>query len=94
MKQNLEKIIEETSSFLGYNLTSNKIETLKNNLTIETFRKAEKEVYGPESPLGKEFFRKGIVGDSKNYFQGKTLLAWDQWISDHIAGTDITIPNN
>ena len=94
MKENLEKIIHETTGFLGYKLTENKVEILKDNLTIETFRQAEQGLFGPISPMGKEFFRKGIVGDWKNYFGGKTLLSWAQWISDHLEGTDIVIPKN
>ena len=94
MKENLDKVIHETTRFLDHKLTENKVEILKDNLTIETFRKVEKGLFGPNSPLGKQFFRKGIVGDWKNYFEGKTLLAWDQWISDHLDGTDIAIPNN
>ena len=93
MKDSLSKVIKETSDFLGYHLTENKIETLKDNLTIEIFRNAEKS-FGPNSPLANDFFRKGIVGDWKNYFHGKTLLAWDQWISDNLEGTDIVIPNH
>ena len=93
MKENLEKVIEETSNFLACNLTENKIETLKDNLTIETFRNAEK-CFGPNNPLANDFFRKGIVGDWKNYFHGKTLLSLDKWISDNLEDTDIVIPNH
>jgi hypothetical protein len=38
-----------------------------------------------------KFFRKGEVGDWKNYFCGEKLEEWDQWIKTHLDGTDIKI---
>ena len=37
------------------------------------------------------FFRKGGLGDWKNYFQGENLKTWDEWIEENLAGTDITL---
>ena len=36
-----------------------------------------------------QFFRKGQVGDWKNYFGGEKLSQWDQWIADNLQGTDL-----
>ena len=38
-----------------------------------------------------KFFRKGEVGDWKNYFSGKKLEEWDAWIKTNLEGTDIKI---
>ena len=37
----------------------------------------------------KNFFRKGIVGDGENYFQGENLQKWDDWVNKNLEGTDI-----
>ena len=38
-----------------------------------------------------KFFRKGKVGDWKNYIKGENEDRWSKWISDNIEGTDIKI---
>ncbi len=38
-----------------------------------------------------KFFRKGEVGDWKNYFTGEKLEEWDEWIQKNLEGTDIKI---
>jgi hypothetical protein len=35
------------------------------------------------------FFRKGQIGDWKNYFTGEKLKEWDDWIEDNLTGTEI-----
>ena len=35
------------------------------------------------------FFRKGQVGDWKNYFKGETLNQWDEWIANNLQETDL-----
>ena len=39
----------------------------------------------------KKFFRKGEVGDWKNYFTGTKLDDWNTWIKRELEGTDIQI---
>ena len=95
MKTNTTKIIQETTDFLKYQLSSNQLEQLENYLTFDNL----KQVGFPggengDSPMGKNFFRKGIVGDWKNYFDGKMVLSWNEWIADHLEGTDIVLPNH
>ena len=34
-------------------------------------------------------FRKGIVGDWKNYFEGERLKELDEWIEECLKGTGI-----
>ena len=36
-----------------------------------------------------QFFRKGQIGDWKNYFTGQKLEEWDAWIKQNLEGTDI-----
>ena len=41
----------------------------------------------PRNPALK--LRKGIVGDSKNYFDQETDEKWDKWIRDNVEGTGL-----
>ena len=38
-----------------------------------------------------KFFRKGEVGDWKDYFSGEKLQNWDEWIQKNLQGTEIKI---
>ena len=38
----------------------------------------------------KKFIRKGIVGDSKNYFTPEMDAEWDPWIESQLKGTGLT----
>ena len=37
------------------------------------------------------FFRKGEVGDWKNYLTGDNLMHWDDWIKSNLEGTELEI---
>ena len=36
-----------------------------------------------------KFFRKGTVGDWKNYIEGENENRWNEWIKNNLEGTDI-----
>ena len=42
-------------------------------------------------PLMTRFFRKGQVGDWKNFFDDDREEKWRKWIEDNLDGTDIKI---
>ena len=43
--------------------------------------------------MADKFFRKGEVGGWTEYFKGgEQLEAFEKWIRDNLAGTDITLP--
>ena len=95
MKLDTCKIIKNTANFLNYQLTKNKLEILEKYLTFDNLKKVG--FGGPSegsSPMGRDFFRKGVIGDWKNYFDGKMQLSWNEWIADHLEGTDIVLPNH
>ena len=99
MKKDLISVIRETSKFLGYHMTELQILRLDDHLYIDNFRKmvTEGDAF-PTDPSGEnpmvKFFRKGVVGDWKNYFHGENLKLWDQWIAENLQGTDIVLPEH
>ena len=42
----------------------------------------------------KNFIRKGMVGDWKNYFNEENNKVWDKWIAENLEGTDIVLPKS
>ena len=44
--------------------------------------------------MADKFFRKGKVGGWSEYFRGEQLEAFEKWIEDNLAGTDITLPTS
>ena len=96
MKNDLVKVIEEVSNFLGYHLTEDKISKLNDHLYIDNFRKVMvNSITGDEKRKEsmKKFIRKGQVGDWKNYFNEENNKVWDLWIAENLKGTDIIFPH-
>jgi len=98
MKRDLISVIGETAQFLGIHLTQLQILKLDDHLYIDNFKKIVTESF-PKDPGSEEsymvkFFRKGVVGDWKNYFKGENLKVWDQWIQDNLQDTDIILPDH
>lgn len=88
MKKDLIGVIKELCKFLNHHLTQLKILELDDHLYIDNFRKLSTETFG--DPKMVKFFRKGTVGDWKNYFTGDHLDLWNKWIDDNTKGTDIS----
>ena len=67
--------------------------TLDDHLYIDNQRKHGSENMSNGSEMLKKmfthFFRKGQVGDWKNYFEGETLNQWDEWIANNLRETDL-----
>eukprot|EP00095_Tigriopus_kingsejongensis_P004143 maker-scaffold703_size109190-snap-gene-0.16 protein:Tk04143 transcript:maker-scaffold703_size109190-snap-gene-0.16-mRNA-1 annotation:"sulfotransferase 1a1-like" len=95
MKGDHSKVIREVCEFTGHKRTEAEIEALCQHLTIDKMRqKAQKAARtDQQKAFASKFFRKGQVGDWKNYFQGEKLVEWDQWIKDNLAASDIVLPS-
>ena len=67
--------------------------TLDDHLYIGNMRKhgSESMSNGDQNmkKMMTNFFRKGQIGDWKNYFTGEKLKEWDDWIEDNLTGTEI-----
>ena len=90
MKTDLPKVIQDLCYFLGYELSADKISALVDHVSIANMRQISIEMAPPamKEPTAKHF-RKGKVGDWKNYFEGEKLDEWNKWIEENLNGTGI-----
>ena len=95
MKKDHLKVLRELCEFTGNNdYTNDQLEKLRDHLTIDSMRNvAMNENENEASKEGsRKFFRKGQVGDWKNYFaEEKMMAAWNKWIEENLQNTDITM---
>jgi phosphoglucomutase len=92
MKKDISNVIGELCEFLGYNLSPEMIQALAKHVSIDSMRSITMEALPAEhKDAMKRFFRKGQVGDWKNYFEGQKLEEWNGWIAKNLEGTDIKI---
>jgi len=83
MKKNQRKIIEELCDFLQHPLSEEQVETLVDHLKFDNM-KANKNAN--PMPTNDNFFRKGEVGNWKNFFTAEKTAEWDKWIHDNTNG--------
>ena len=92
MKKDLISVIRDVAQFIGYHMTELKILQLDDLLYIDNLRKLTVEGMGGGEQRVKQLFRKGIVGDWKNYFDDENNAIWDKWIAKNLEGTNIKLP--
>ncbi len=92
MKGNLPEVISELCDFTGCQLSPEKRSALAEHVSIDNMRKIAKESdFVPGA--GEKFFRKGKVGEGKEYLEGEMLAEWNKWIKESLDGTGIVMPN-
>ena len=86
--------IRSVGKFLGKELSEEEVEALCKSTTIDNMRETSKNLGrdGGAEQMADKFFRKGQVGGWTEYFKGERLGAFEKWIGDNLAGTDITLP--
>ena len=75
MKKNTIKGVSEMTEFVNHQLSEAKVIELVEHLKFNNMKERAVKVMADESFI--KFFRKGTVGDWKNYFTGERLKAWD-----------------
>ena len=92
MKRDLPAVIQDLCDFLGYELSDEKTSALVDHVSIENMRRISVEQAADyHKEWAARHFRKGEVGDWKNYFEGERLHEWDAWIEENLRGTGIQI---
>ena len=90
MKKDLPKVIRDLCDFLGYELSADKIAALVDHVSIENMRQISVDMSPPHHrEWAAKHFRKGKVGDWKNYFEGEKLEEWNRWIEENLKDTGI-----
>jgi len=82
MKNDPIQKVTEMTNFLNHKLSHEKIIELVEHLDFNNVKERA-------SNKKKDFYRKGTVGDWKNYFGEDKLKLWDDWIAKNLQGTDI-----
>ncbi|XP_069482316.1 sulfotransferase 6B1-like [Ambystoma mexicanum] len=86
MKKDLIAAISQIADFFSIHLTKEQIELIATNGSFKTMKEKSTETHGP---MGKFIFRKGEVGDWKNYFSEAQSLEMDAKFEACLAGTKI-----
>ena len=91
MKADLRNVLVELNQFLGLKLTDDRLDQLKEHLSIDQMRIAATNAAADKE--GKEwmskFFRKGTVGDWRNHFSEEKQKVWDDWTKESLSGTTV-----
>ena len=91
MRKNTMKEVTELAKFVDHPLSEAKIEELVEHLRFQNMKeRSANQMGGANSNDARmtKFYRKGKVGDWKNYLTGKKLKVWDEWISNNLEGSD------
>ena len=81
--------------FLGKDLSEEEVSALCASTSIDTMRETSRSLgeEGGAEQMADKFFGKGEVGGWTEYFEkGEQLQAFEEWIRDNLAGTDLTLP--
>ena len=85
MKADQMKVIEELCTFLEHPLTDKQKRKLIEHVQFENMRTNPFSSPIPSCVLDQsKFFRKGLVGDWKNYFDKSGVEKWNTWIQSNI----------
>ena len=81
--------------FLGKDLSEGEVSALCASTSIDTMRETSRNLgeEGGAEQMADKFLGKGEVGGWMEYFkEGEQLEAFEKWVGDNLAGTDITLP--
>ncbi|CAI9557459.1 unnamed protein product [Staurois parvus] len=86
MKEDLEGSIKKISEFFSLPLTEEQVKIIADKGTFKSMKENSKNTHGE---MGKVIFRKGDVGDWKNYFSEAQSQDMDAKFEECLAGTKL-----
>jgi hypothetical protein len=92
LKKDLTGQIGIIGNFLGYQLSHEEMGEIAEKCTFKTMKENRVgSIEGNKGLLreGKSFYRKGIVGDWRNYFSDEQLEKFNQWCNSHLEDTGL-----
>ncbi|XP_077977111.1 sulfotransferase 1B1-like [Glandiceps talaboti] len=87
MKRNPKEVIGKMANFLNRPLTETKIQHVAESTTFKVMKSNEKTI--PLTKEAKDFFRKGTIGDWKNYFTVAQNEHFDRVLTEKLKERDI-----
>lgn len=92
LQKNLPDVIRKTAEFLGKDLHEEDIHKIVEHCSFQSMAKNQKVGLQEESAVGgkaNQFFRKGKVGDWKNYFSEEQNDRMEKWIESQVQGSGL-----
>jgi hypothetical protein len=93
LKKNLVKEVAHIAYFLEYPLSEVEQQNVATACTFDAMKKNKvgsiEKNKNQAMKKDKSFYRKGIVGDWKNYFSATQLEDFDQWCHSNLEGTGL-----
>uniref|UniRef100_A0A8C5QS60 Sulfotransferase n=2 Tax=Leptobrachium leishanense TaxID=445787 RepID=A0A8C5QS60_9ANUR len=86
MKADLEAAIKKIADFFCYPLTEEQVKNLADRGSFKSMKEKSIDTHGK---MGHVFFRKGEVGDWKNYFSEEQSQTMDAKFEECLAGTKL-----
>ncbi len=94
LKKDLQKEVGTISHFLKYSLSVTEQQEVAAACTFEAMKKnqigAIEKHKAQTMKKNKSFYRKGVVGDWKNYFSPEQTKAFDHWCKTNLKGTGLS----
>ncbi len=96
MKKDTSGVVREMASFLSVPLMDEQVAEVVHATSLDTMRKQaeSRATDAEEKEFATKFFRKGAVGNWKEYFQGERLEEFNKWIEENLKGSDIKFTFN
>lgn len=91
LKENLVERVQEISTFFGFPLTDEQVQTVARETTFSAMKESSEKTHGQH---GGVFFRKGEVGDWKNHFSEAQSKQMDEEFQKRLAGTKLGVMLN
>lgn len=93
LQKDLPKQVGIIANFLGYQLSQESIEEIAEKCTFKNMKQDKVGAIETNKDVvmrkGQSFYRKGIVGDWRNYFSDIQLAQFNDWCNSRLGGTGL-----
>ena len=96
MKKDTPGLVKEIADFLSVPLTDKQVGEVVLATSLDNMRK-QAEDRAPDADFkdfATKFFRKGAIGNWKEFFQGERLEEFNKWIEENLKDSDIKMTFN
>lgn len=92
LKKDLLGNVKKIADFMDKNLTVEETASVVESCSFSSMAKTKGTLQDDDGLGGNssKFFRKGIIGDWKNYFNKEQSLRMDQWVKETLDGSGLS----